>query len=468
MKSKLMFIGLLAILFMFACKSGKVKEQNTGIVEIDGTFLLEEGALVESMGNTSDFIVLSGGKYRERHEIDISNGKFNIKIKLDSPGIWNLNYMNAFAKTIFLAPNYKVNVVLDSDIISDGIKVTGSGATENEILESMEFYLEQVELPDSENIELGLKNIEAINSEAQSYLNQLLSDKKVDEVFTLLMQEMVFYWNLNNKVYFGYENDIETKEYYMFVNDVALENANLLSLNVYRRFLQNYIDIQAGPLSGKSIYDYSLSQYIDESFKIINRFNTEDIKSYLALRLSKLALEQGGLEEYNKIKDSNISLITDSIHIKSISSDIEKLMKIAKGNEAPNFSGVDLDGKEVSLNDFKGKYVYIDVWATWCVPCKKEIPYFKTLINDYKDKNIAFLSFSIDDNIEEWEDFCKSSEDIGSVHLYGGSQSTLIDDYQLSGIPLFILIDDSGNIIDANAPRPSSDNIREVFDSLFN
>ncbi len=88
---------------------------------------------------------------------------------------------------------------------------------------------------------------------------------------------------------------------------------------------------------------------------------------------------------------------TDEENKKDITDKYNKLIKLSKGNVSPKF--VDYEnykGGTTSLDDLKGKYVYIDVWATWCGPCKREIPYLKEITKKYDGKNITFVSMSID------------------------------------------------------------------------
>lgn len=148
---------------------------------------------------------------------------------------------------------------------------------------------------------------------------------------------------------------------------------------------------------------------------------------------------------------------------------------LAKGNPSPTFKNyTNYNGTTSSLNSFKGKYVYIDVWATWCKPCLGEIPALKILEKKYHNKNIQFISLSIDDErtAGSWEN-AKSKwkkmvklKNLTGVQLYAGKDIQFIKDYQVSSIPRFILIDPKGNIVDANAPRPSDPNLENVFKEL--
>ena len=130
-----------------------------------------------------------------------------------------------------------------------------------------------------------------------------------------------------------------------------------------------------------------------------------------------------------------------------------------------NFTGKDLNDKDVSLTDFKGKMVYVDVWATWCGPCIKEIPNIEKLMDDYKGKNIVFMSVSIDAEKDKtkWKNFVKD-KNLKGVQIYAGKDSDLTKLYQVNAIPRFLLFDKKGNIVSTNAPRPSEYELRLMID----
>ena len=141
------------------------------------------------------------------------------------------------------------------------------------------------------------------------------------------------------------------------------------------------------------------------------------------------------------------------------------------GDPAINFSYPDIDSNIISLSDFKGSYVYVDVWATWCGPCKYEIPFLAELEKDYHNANIVFMSVSIDkeDKRQVWIDMIQEYNMKG-VQLIATDawQSQICQDYAINGIPRFMLFDMNGNVISLNAPRRSSESIRETLDGFFN
>ncbi|MEP1490365.1 MAG: TlpA disulfide reductase family protein [Algibacter sp.] len=141
-----------------------------------------------------------------------------------------------------------------------------------------------------------------------------------------------------------------------------------------------------------------------------------------------------------------------------------------KGQESPKFNNYENHaGGTTSLDELKGKYLYIDMWATWCGPCKREIPFLKEIEKKYHGKNIAFVSISIDKkkNLSKWKTMITEKE-LGGIQLIADNdwKSSFVQDYKINGIPRFILIDPQGKIVSADAPRPSSDKLTDLFKAL--
>ena len=132
----------------------------------------------------------------------------------------------------------------------------------------------------------------------------------------------------------------------------------------------------------------------------------------------------------------------------------QQVTRLKAGQPALNFRYRDINGKWVSLKDFKGKYVYIDIWATWCGPCCGEIPFLKTLEKEMEKNKIRFVSISCDNDKTAWERFVRE-KGLGGVQLYMGQAKDMNDFYSINSIPRFILIDKKGNIVNASMTRPS-------------
>jgi thiol-disulfide isomerase/thioredoxin len=117
---------------------------------------------------------------------------------------------------------------------------------------------------------------------------------------------------------------------------------------------------------------------------------------------------------------------------------------------------------------FKGKVVYVDIWATWCRPCLAEFPFSKTLHDKFAEKNVAFLSLCCLSKQDAWEKTIAQHELPGEHHLLNEVQcGYLKDKYQLVGFPTYMLFDKNGNLTYGDAPRPSSGSIEEILNGLI-
>ena len=144
--------------------------------------------------------------------------------------------------------------------------------------------------------------------------------------------------------------------------------------------------------------------------------------------------------------------------------------KKLKGTVSPSFDYENHKGGKTKLEDFRGKYVYIDLWATWCGPCKAEIPFLQKIEEEYHDKNIEFVSISIDKakDHDKWKAFVDEKK-LGGTQLMADNnwESAFVKTYQVIGIPRFILLDPVGKILELDAPRPSSPELKKILDSLL-
>jgi len=162
--------------------------------------------------------------------------------------------------------------------------------------------------------------------------------------------------------------------------------------------------------------------------------------------------------------------MTDKDFKEKIAQKTDVCKNVSKGHLSPSFSYKDIDGNTVSLSDFKGKLVYIDVWATWCAPCRREIPFLKKMAKAYEGKAIEFVSISVDNKsaYDKWKKMVKSQTD--NWHQLFADKSWNSDftrAYMINSIPRFILIDKEGKIVSPDATRPSNPVTSKMIDDLL-
>ncbi len=135
------------------------------------------------------------------------------------------------------------------------------------------------------------------------------------------------------------------------------------------------------------------------------------------------------------------------------------------------FTAKTLEGKTVSLDEFKGKVVYIDFWASWCGPCRQQFPFAKALKEKFTEKEkkkIVFLYISIDENEESWRSAIEKLEIHGFHTISPGNwNSEACRFFKISSIPRYMLLDKEGNIADENAKRPGDENIYDDIIELL-
>ncbi|MBA4321174.1 MAG: TlpA family protein disulfide reductase, partial [Flavobacterium sp.] len=138
---------------------------------------------------------------------------------------------------------------------------------------------------------------------------------------------------------------------------------------------------------------------------------------------------------------------------------------------SPSFNYENHKGGTTKLEDLKGKYVYIDIWATWCGPCRAEIPSLKKIEEKYHGKNIAFVSISVDvdKDHEKWKNFVTEKQ-LGGIQLFADKNwnSDFMMSYGVNSIPRFVLIDPNGKIVKSDATRPSDPELQKQLDALLN
>ncbi|WP_229240812.1 TlpA disulfide reductase family protein [Dyadobacter sp. SG02] len=155
---------------------------------------------------------------------------------------------------------------------------------------------------------------------------------------------------------------------------------------------------------------------------------------------------------------------------KVIREDIARWEKIGPGKPAPVFSGLTPDGKKLSLSDFRGKVVYVDIWATWCGPCVEEFPDSKKLLANFKGNDkVAFLYVSVDRDTLAWKKMVAGDKVPKGIHIIddGDSPQSIWNQYYVWGIPRYLLIDTQGRMVAAHAKRPSSGKVADELKRLL-
>ena len=407
--------------------------------------------------------------------IVISSDKDSLSLQLDKDLILNVKSEQGH-NYIYLKPGEHLKMG-PAESARLGFKVLGEHSEENKYLaefqkikhEQMEEFVVNIESFAQLSAKEYSNEIDLINKELIELVANIQVDTSVSDYFKSAMQHRLTAVVTNDLSYYGgfYLNAkneypaIPDDYYKLFLSTNIMDEAYLIfhegretikfypskdplfrdfdSSSDYFKFLLNKADsVYGSSLTGEYFaYDqvYSMINYlsIDEVMPFVTAFKSSTKNKYLIERLDKK---------------------------------INPWLELASGKQAPDFKARTADKKEVSLSDLKGKKVYIDIWATWCGPCLAEIPYLKEIEKEMADKNIEFVSVSIDEGRDRgnWEEYIQRNELTGlQLFANGAWKSDVVEGYNITSIPRFLLIDEEGLIINSTAPRPSSGELEELL-----
>ncbi len=446
MMNRLLIIMALPIMFAFCSKPGKVN------VKIKVENFKDNSAKIEIGHKAYDIKLNDAGEGIV--DIDVNGETF---ASLVVPGIGKRQLYLVEDKNMDISVVLKErnsNVVISCD--DGGINAYIDSIAKNGLIPFDYYELKEVrfmkKLDDSK--EKALKELEG-----KSFSRKFKTMQKYNILYSYA-GNVEFYMDFHS--FISGDNKYRPSEnIYKILESFVKEESKLFVLNSYIDFMKRGIKTVAG----WNDYDAENFVKLTEASKKAAKLQSQDLKEELIYNYIKEVISASGLdgtEELLKIARANIKNLD---RINAINKMVDVWSATAPGQPAPKFSFKDINGKEIALDDLKGKYVYIDCWATWCGPCCGEIPYLEKLEHDYKSKNICFVSISCDRKKSVWEKMVKEDK-LGGIQLNIGNDNSFVKAYNVSGIPRFILIDKEGKIIRANAPRPSIAHIRDIFNSL--
>jgi peroxiredoxin len=208
----------------------------------------------------------------------------------------------------------------------------------------------------------------------------------------------------------------------------------------------------------------SLAIYEDSLYNVSDRNDIEELKINLnyakqhpsSLYCLKLVQQQisrqpgkNFYDDFEAVYNNASPEVKQSTYGIKMSEQLIYFKQSKAGSIAPIFRGKDMNGKELSLEDYKGKkYVLIDFWASWCGPCRGELPYIKDLYEKYKDLGFEIVSVSRDTDLENWRTAILKEGIQNWKHFSVIENNCTVEkDYFVNGIPHKVLIDTNGTII---------------------
>ncbi|GIV34867.1 MAG: hypothetical protein KatS3mg031_2402 [Chitinophagales bacterium] len=424
--------------------------------------------------------------------ITVAGDGFTVSLSQPVAGLIYL-LMDDTTLQLYVHPNDTLEFVLDTDSIL--IKeFKGRGAADNSVLNAFtrqfgadfDIRLMREKATSTESVDKYESDLFNSRLRQMKFLKEAGTREHLTPAFRQFMEHQITYNYFRNLFLFasvraGQSNGLMVSPLPSIMlqelGGVAVRHESAMNSPAYRGFLREYVlYYTAGQFNFAAFSDYT--DLVDRTYNYALRYlSGEPFVYWLAATLDaycdraapstvkKLykALEQAdqGKRYVQKVtvKCRNALQAKETKAKPEEDSEADDKKAKTRKSEQP-FTLLDLKGREVYLEDFKGKVVYVDFWASWCGPCRQQFPYAKALkemLTPEQRKQVVFLYISIDDTDEKWKKAIEQYQ-IEGFHTRspGGWGSSATRHFGVSSIPRYMLIDKQGNVVDPNAKRPSS------------
>ncbi|GAA4342994.1 ABC transporter permease [Flaviaesturariibacter amylovorans] len=226
---------------------------------------------------------------------------------------------------------------------------------------------------------------------------------------------------------------------------VSFADASLIDLPGFLDFATRYIGAKTARSANR---DSAFSAFAAQQVPSL------PLREAIHLRFARERLARtNDTASRQQVVQAAFAAIQNPVYQRHLQGDLVRLNSMLRGRPAPDFKASAASGTTFSLENFRGRYVVIDVWATWCGPCKRESPAFEDLSERYTDERLLFAAISIDEDKKAWQrEVMFKSERVLQLHVEGDAFAQA---YGISSIPRFLLIGPDGRIVNANLPPPS-------------
>lgn len=420
------------------------------------------------------------------------NGNFNKTIWFDGDMQDLYLYLNNDAVTIYVQKNDTITINWDAKDFAGTFQLTNSQkirtAETNNMLSLYKLYRKPF-----------------LDLARSLYTDKLTSPAKYAKINELYNQEIQTVFDnkatsskVLNDIYYKYISLMQSNgllpAYNLTITDIAGKSNLLYPLirNVidyhaqseeafyesaaYRDFMFNYVRFFKPFNSASAVgsdYEHKAIPFSPpwtDYYSGLANFSLYQLRDWYITRSIMFDFQFYSFDDAEAVYKDFVGKIKVPAYADSLAVFYQNAKNLKPGNMAPNFTLTNTDGKQVSLNEMRGKAVYIDFWGVGCGPCMDEIKNYTSQLHEkYKDKNIVFVNICVDVKTAEWKNSLKETG-LSGINLIaeGWTRNPAVKQYGIQGIPHYMVIDANGKIVDNNSPRPSeTDRLYPVLDKAI-
>jgi thiol-disulfide isomerase/thioredoxin len=459
---------LLVILgILFNCKAGTTKESNLSNLDLNlnSREYTKHGKWTMILNKITE----KGNYLKEKHQSVLdSNGNTSVSLELGSFNIISLTFqyrndLKSLQRNRQLFLKKKSTISLSCKIEDETLKIDSKDLNDKNNI-AFKFFLDQLYEIMKEPGAFSRKGEDA-------------------EKFALRFMEFTNDFIKNNK---SIDKSLKTYLKIQGYNQSLFRNIQMVNSDVFNGDFYDMYDSEL--ILFDNLSQIILKQYIDKSLTLDRTSQIKDLEKtikFINKKISNPSAKEAIITRYFQSLKNNYVFNSDSFesdlcqfkvlakNLNNVEQRNELIALFVKtglteiGGDFPSIEFKNTDGNIVKSNSLfsDNKYVYIDIWASWCMPCVKEIPALKVLEKEYVNKNIKFVSISIDSKTEAWHKALKKYDLHGYQFIDQKNQIGKI--LNIQGIPRFLLYDPKGKLVSINAPRPSAPEIRDLLNKFL-
>lgn len=459
---------------LFSCDSTK-NNTPTNLVTITGEITNPTGDSVWISPETA-----FGRNFKAYGAVVDSTGHFEISFNVVAPS--GVNFFDGNEGTeMFVKPGDRIHLTLDTKAFDETIQYSGSASVENNYLAKKYLAFDDkgaffiYDMRDSLGIDGGIEYVDSLKQARVQFLEAFLLDhKNVSPEFIRTEKTNIEFQLPNLLIQYTYNRGIDS------------------TLDKIMELFSSYMDEK--PLDSSSVeYTGYLNQYpiylmLEHQELLKNKHSQDSVLLELIIANSNGNARNKMIAERfeNSLLDYNIDYfeenrtvfdkyVTIDIYREHTLSRYQKALKALEAKLPTDVQLINLENEKFNhltyqaiIDRYKGKVIYLDFWASWCVPCKAEMPFSLNLQKQFKGKEVAFVYFSSDADSVAWKNMVKILQISGDHYRLNKAVTKVTNAlFDVQFIPRYILIDKNGIVVDAAAKRPSEPEIVEEIKKLL-
>ena len=428
-------------------------------------------------------------------EVAVENGSFKKNYELPASGWLKLTYKDKDRPFYLWKGASSFGIEFEADFLDDKVELSGDGAAVSDFMSGIQDQFgSRFSSPWLTEQAKDASNVDAMEMDAFAVRNDVVHalekfDAELPEAFSKAFKNNAGYYYFLSLYRFSEAKTASsmipkaTEIPKVLIENLDWERMNReseLDSEFFRELLLSFVRYGA-------LQEYDFMKFADRHAAVQEEFNIarENLKGlslqfYLTKTLLKEAknVQPSLLRQMNdflsKTEDSDgfEKLVSDSIskYLEAKDEEVVVVTEAESDHTEIDVEVMDEAGKTFKLSDLKGKVVYLDIWASWCGPCRKQFPAAKAMkeeLTKKEKKNIEFLYISIDNTETVWK---KAIQELGIEGKHGLSKggwgSKVTAKFGVNSIPRYLIFDKKGKVVDPNAPRPSDPRTIEILKKL--